>query len=133
MAARWPAESDPRFKKEKIVKAITEALREAGVAGKITDVDCREYPCIIGGQLEGDLGPGVFKKLRNTRAWAPYAKDSAMTTMSKNRRTRSDGTNYIANSFGVSVMPRGDENTGPSVRRRTGYRLGQLMEALSGN
>ena len=129
-AIPWKEDAEPRLHKEALAGALENALQEAGITGYVSDMDCSEYPCAMAGTMEGAQGPEVFKQLFDTPAMQGYGKDQRLTMMSSKRVTDENGNEKRVNVFGVSVYNAKDDAEGDAIKKRAGYRLKALMEAM---
>ena len=129
-AIPWKEDADERLHKDTLAGALDEAMKEAGITGNISDIDCSEYPCTMAGTMQGAMGPEVFKQLLDTPAMKAYGKDQRLTMMSSKRVTDENGNEKRVNVFGISVYNAKDDAEADAIKKRAGYRLQSLMEAM---
>lgn len=116
----WPAEAPDRFRQDPLTRAVNDALREVGWKGEVTDVDCKEFPCVLVGHLEGSLGSEEFKRLLRVKALAPYAGDHAHTSVAASTLRDSLGRPVRRTQFGIAFGPGAPPGTEPDVQRTVG-------------
>lgn len=126
--APWPAQVPTRFGKEALLSAVNAAIREQGWKGEVSDVDCKEYPCVLAGHLEGSLDSGVFKRLLGAKALLPYAEDHAQTSVSASTLRDSLGRPVKRTQFGLAFGPGAPPGTEPEVQR-TIVRMRLLLDS----
>ena len=66
-------QTDGRFSKDALVKAFMDGIHEMGLQAEITNTDCSEFPCLIGGYVKGDLPQFWHKSIAKTSAFARYS------------------------------------------------------------
>jgi hypothetical protein len=124
----WPAGTPERFRQEALSAAVNAALQEAGHKGEVTDLDCKEFPCVLAGHLEGSLGSEAFKGLLSRKALAPYAEDHAQTSVSASTLRDSLGRPVSRTQFAIAFGPAPPPGTEPEVQR-TIVRMRLLMDS----
>ena len=127
----WPTMTPPRFEKKVLLRALNAALKETGLPGEITDVDCGEYPCVMAGTLQGARDKEVFGRLLRTRALAAYKNDHVETSLSTRARHDSLGRLRQRSYFSMAMLLAGPSGTELDVKR-TIYRLRMLLDATTG-
>lgn len=65
--------NEPRFAAEKIRDAVSAALTQSGVPGRLQGLDCSEWPCIAYGRIRG--AEDQMEKLEGAKALAAYEDD----------------------------------------------------------
>lgn len=65
--------NEPRFAAEKIRDAVSGALTQSGVPGRLQGLDCSEWPCIAYGRIRG--AEDQMEKLEGAKALAAYESD----------------------------------------------------------
>ncbi len=127
----WSEQTPQRFEKQELLGALKAGLLEAGLEGTVTDVDCVEFPCVIAGKLEGEIGPDVFKKLMDTKALLDYTHDQKSTSMSSSHSRDKSGHEQLDNIFGLSFYEKSDkDNSDDNISRRAAWRIRQLVDAI---
>lgn len=71
----FPKDLPARFAEQALLSTLTTALKEAGVEGDITAIDCAEYPCMVWGEALIDTSE-LTRELGKSPAFAAYADDS---------------------------------------------------------
>lgn len=127
----WPAVVPPRLSRKAIAQAVNQALRETGMDGEVTDVDCKEYPCVLSGNLKGQVSPARFQKILGSKALQAYRDDHAQTSITNRSGQDSLGRPWVRSHFAIALMLAGPAGTEPDVKR-TVYRLRQLLDAATG-
>jgi hypothetical protein len=74
-----PERVPERLGKEPLTAAVSRALVEAKVPGRMESVDCAEYPCIVFGRLESDEED--FERVERAKALVPYGGDILTTLL----------------------------------------------------
>ncbi len=126
----WPPQIPRRLQRKAVLKAVNQALRQAGLDGEVTDVDCKEYPCVLSGNLKGKISAARFQKVLGTRALRSYDDDHAQTSITNRSGTDSLGRPWQRSHFAIAIMLGGPAGTQPDVKR-TVYRLRQLLDAAT--
>lgn len=73
-ALPFPADLPPRLTEKALLTALTTALKDAGVEGDVSAIDCAEFPCIVWGEVKGDTST-LAETLKKSKAFEPYADD----------------------------------------------------------
>lgn len=125
-AVPFPDDLAPRFQEESQLKAMRDALQQAGLDGEITSIDCSEYPCLVWGEINGDTSK-LSDAFGKTSAFSPY-KDDRMSV-----HGWSDGKGR--ETFAISVTPPRPPNQPPSsadeqAAKRRRFRAEQGYEAV---
>ncbi|MFH2006481.1 MAG: hypothetical protein ABI333_07845 [bacterium] len=129
--APWPAEAPARLRRQQVVKALNAALKEAGLNGEVTDTDCKEYPCVLAGTLDGAVSAERFKKILKTRALQAYGDDHTQTSITTRELPDTQGRRHKKSYFSIAVILGGPPGTEPEVKR-TVFRLRMLLDAATG-
>ncbi len=125
---KWPATSPPRLSRKAVVAALNKALGELGLSGEVTDVDCKEYPCVLAGSLKGRVTAQRFQAVLGSDALRAYRDDHAQTSITNRSGHDSLGRPWVRSHFAMALMMAGPHGTDPDVKR-TVYRLRQLLDA----
>lgn len=117
---KWPADLPPRFTEVALQKAFEGAMNEAGIEGGVVQIDCKEYPCLVYGQLSSK---DDMEKLRETTAFAPYVDDDDRTSLWHSKKKDANGNTVERANFGVSLAPKpaapgGDDDLNKRIRHR---------------
>jgi hypothetical protein len=126
----WPATSPPRLARKAVVAALNRSLREAGLHGEVTDVDCKEYPCVVSGNLKGKVTASRFQKILDSEALRIYRDDHAQTSITNRSGHDSLGRPWVRSHFAIALMLAGPAGTDVDVKR-TVYRLRLLLDATT--
>lgn len=126
----WPATSPPRLARKAVVAALNRSLREAGLHGEVTDVDCKEYPCVVSGNLKGKVTASRFQKILDSEALRAYRDDHAQTSITNRSGNDSLGRPWVRSHFAIALMLAGPAGTDVDVKR-TVYRLRLLLDATT--
>jgi len=123
-----PPDLPERFGQEPLRRAMDEALREIGLKGQVTDVDCSEYPCLVSGELsEGEFGREESERLGGAAALAPYGEDQRASFGS----TMEGRDGESRRVFAVAVWQRVEGPTEKAeILKRLHSRWAELQEAL---
>lgn len=70
----FPKDLPARFTEKELLSSLTTALKEAGIKGDITAIDCAEYPCMVWGEAHLDTSE-LTEQLAKSSAFAAYADD----------------------------------------------------------
>jgi hypothetical protein len=125
----WPHGLPARLKQKPLVAAFTKALRQAGFRGEVTDFDCKEYPCVLGGTLKGEVGSRAFQRVLDARAMRPYSRDHAQTSVTNRSGHDPRGKPFVKSYFAVALLQHSQDGT--PQHRRTIHRLRQLLDATT--
>jgi hypothetical protein len=121
-----PEHLDPRFEAERIRAALNAAIKEAGLEGEVTAIDCGEYPCLAIGEMKGSaFGPDEAGKVAKALAEAGYGGDAQ-----RNLGATVDDNGERRNLFGVALFPKtdGDDLQLISKRLHTRFNESQGLE-----
>lgn len=127
----WPDTAPSRLTRKAVLHAMNRALGQAGLDGEVTDVDCKEFPCVLSGRLKGQVSAAQFKKILSSKAMRAYRDDHAQTSITTRSGSDSVGRPWTRSHFAISLMLAGPAGTEPDVKR-TVYRLRQLLDAATG-
>jgi hypothetical protein len=130
----FPKDLAPRFEQPQLLSSVTAALKEAGVEGDVTHVDCDEFPCIVYGDVKlgknGDAG-ALANKLKESSALAQYREDedhnSWWRSLKKDPKT---GQEIDETHFGVALWPKVSDDDSDEVGKRIGFRNQQMWDAM---
>lgn len=130
-----PADLPARFSEQALVAAFNGAMKEAGIKGDVTHVDCSEYPCIVYGDVAvtADLDAmKIAERLEGTMAFAPYQDDANNASWWRARtKDRETGEERDDTKFGIALYPKADEEKrGEDIGKRVGSRNRQAFESL---
>ncbi|MBI1944883.1 MAG: hypothetical protein HYS27_04260 [Deltaproteobacteria bacterium] len=130
-----PADLPARFSEQALVAAFIGALKEAGIKGDVTHVDCGEYPCIVYGEVAAaaDLDAmTIGERLEGTAAFAPYKDDANNASWWRSRtKDKETGEERDDTKFGIALYPKDDEEKrGEDIGKRVGSRNRQAFESL---
>lgn len=64
---------EPRFTPEVLRQAVSDALTQTHVPGRVDGLDCTEWPCVIYGRIRGT--EDEMEKLEGAKALAAYERD----------------------------------------------------------
>lgn len=70
----FPKDLPPRLTEKALLTAFTAALKDAGIDGDVSAIDCAEFPCIVWGEMKGDTA-ALSDALKTSKAFQPYADD----------------------------------------------------------
>jgi len=127
----WPRDAPARFTREAVVRAVNRALGQIGLEGEVTDVECKEFPCVVSGRLEGQVGAARFKRVLVSQALGAYGDDHAQTSITNRSGHDSLGRPWVRSHFAMALMPAGPAGTDPDTKRIV-YRLRQILDASTG-
>lgn len=123
-----------RLSQGALTAAMTLALQQSKVPGRLETIDCAEYPCILYGRIEGD--EDNLERIERARAFAPYRAD-LMTLLSWTQTDQSfarRGANEERPErllFAIALYTREDRTRfGDNLDRRIRVRTADLWNAL---
>jgi hypothetical protein len=73
-AIPFPKDLPARFTERELLSSLTTAMKEAGIKGDITAIDCAEFPCIVWGEAFIDTST-LTDQLAKSAAFGVYAGD----------------------------------------------------------
>ena len=125
-----PAALPERFNDAALRENVTKALKEAGIPGDVTSVDCTEYPCIVYGKAgkRGDMD-----KLEATASMKGYGADHHSTHEWGVGSKQPDGTSKDELYFGMALYPKVDGETEAQkdeITKRLQVRQQEMWEAM---
>ena len=119
-ALAFPDDLPPRFSEAALVAAFNSALKEAGLEGELTSMDCTEYPCIAYGTVQQDTRD-LSKSLRATPSMSTYDNDDwSVSGWHRNEGGRE--------SFAVVLQPDGEAGRDANIVKRLRWRIDQGRE-----
>lgn len=129
---KFPDDLPPRFAEASLQRSFEEALDEVGIEGGIVEIDCKEYPCIVYGQLSSRHD---MDKLRDANALAAYKDDDNATSVWHTKKVDDDGKETELVYFGVASTPKpadpeAHDEEDEALDTRTGFRMQQMAERL---
>ena len=90
--------------------------------------DCKEYPCLVYGQLSGK---DDMDKLRETAAFAPYADDDDRTSVWHSTKKDDSGKTIERANFGMSFAPKpSTPGADDELNTRIRHRMQSTADAL---
>ena len=119
----FPKDLPPRLTEKALLTAFTTALKDAGVEGDVSAIDCAEFPCIVWGEMKGDSAT-LSASLEKSKAFAAYADDNASV--------RGWGNGTGTDVFAVTLTPDDPAQTTEqkdALQRRSKYRTESGFEA----
>jgi hypothetical protein len=130
-----PAELPPRFTEQALLAAFNNAMKQAGITGDVTHIDCAEYPCIVYGDVAvtADLDAmKIAERLEGTAAFAPYKDDANNASWWRARsKDKETGEEKDETRFGIALYPKDDEEKrGADIGKRVGHRNQQAFEDM---
>lgn len=135
-ALPFPADLPPRFTQAELLKSYTAALKEAGVDGDVTHIDCSEYPCIVYGDVklpkEGDAR-SLAQKLEATAALQAYKNDADNSSWWRSlAKDKDTGEDVDETHFGVALWPKAADgqhsDADSAIGKRIGFRNQQMWD-----
>jgi hypothetical protein len=131
----FPKDLPERYRQEAMLKAVSEAIRAAGVPGEVRSVDCNEYPCIVYGDARvrgpGELDTYFRKAEEQLRRDYPAASSAMRTSLFSSRPKEGEETTAL---FGIAIHPKAESEAERAqeneMRKRMRYRQGQYMDSV---
>lgn len=124
----WPTDLPPRFAEAALQKAFEDAMNEAGIEGGIVQMDCKEYPCLVFGQMSSK---DDMEKMRASPAFQPYANDDDMTSIWHSKNKDENGKTQERAYFGVSLAPKAPgDKPDEDLTKRIRHRMQTTSDAL---
>jgi hypothetical protein len=119
-----PEHLDARFDQEKVRGAVNAGLKEVGLDGEVTAVDCSEYPCLAVGEIKGaSFGREEAGRVGHSAALSAYTGDSRQSL-----GTSVEDNGHLRNLFGVAVYPKAaDDAEQQQIAKRLHYRFGEIQ------
>jgi hypothetical protein len=136
VAMSFPKDLPPRFAQQQLLQAFTGALKEAGINGDVTHIDCDEYPCIVYGdtKMGSDVdATQISNKLKNASAFAPYQDDEDNSSWWRSLQNDKNGGPPVDEThFGIALWPKGDaaNDDSDAIGKRIGFRNQQMWDAM---
>lgn len=123
-ALPFPKDLPARFTEKELLSTLTTALKEAGIKGDITAIDCAEYPCMVWGEAHIDTSE-LTEELAKSAAFSAYTDDS------KHVRGWGSGEGN-SELFAITLTPRDPNRTDEEkalIDKRTQARAQAAYEA----
>jgi hypothetical protein len=123
----FPRDLPERYRQEAMLKAVSEAIRAAGVPGEVRSVDCNEYPCIVYGDARvhspGELHTYFRRAEEQLRRDYPAASSAMRTSLFSSRPQEGEETTAL---FGIAIYPKAESEAERAqeneMRKRMRYR-----------
>lgn len=129
-----PPNLPERFSQAALTAAMTHALQQNKIPGRVETIDCVEYPCILYGRIFGD--EDNLERIERARAFAPYRAD-LMTMLSWTLTDQSFARSAHAEErpermlFAIALYTREDRaRLGDNLDRRIRARTADLWNTL---
>lgn len=123
-ALPFPKDLPVRFTEKELLSTLTTSLKEAGIKGDITAIDCAEYPCMVWGEAHIDTAK-LTDELAKSAAFSAYTDDS------KHVRGWGSGEGN-SELFAITLTPRDPNRTDEEkavLEKRTQARAMAAFEA----
>ncbi len=120
----WPESPAEVVKPAVWEKNLSDALARHG-AGKVIAIDCEEYPCVavLAPPPNAEDWKENFEEVFTDLSEGTFANDASVHAMA----TAHDDGETVHNLMGLAIYP-ATEGGDETVRDRTNYRLGALLE-----
>jgi hypothetical protein len=131
----FPKDLAPRFTQDALLKSFTDALKQAGVDGNVSHIDCDEFPCIVYGDVKAGTdiqASNLADKLKDAPALAQYKDDEDNNSWWRSLKKTDDGKTEENTMFGIAVWPKSEngDNGGDDIAKRIGFRNQQMWDAM---
>jgi hypothetical protein len=132
-----PEKTEPRFEPEHLRSAVSDALTQAKVPGRVDGLDCSEWPCIIYGRIRGT--EDEMEKLEGAKSLAQYERDilSVLLWVVTDEAANAAPVPGLPGKpeqtlFAFALYPRGLERTAAdNIDRRVRSRTAELWNTMS--
>lgn len=128
-----PADLPERFSQGALTAAMTLALRQGRIPGRVETIDCAEYPCILYGRIKGD--EDNLERIERAAAFKPYRADLmtmlswTLTDQAFKRSAEEERPERML--FAVAFYTREDRTRlGDNLDRRIRVRAADLWNAI---
>ena len=126
-AVPFPADLDPLYREEALMQHFSDALKEMGADGEVTEIDCSEFPCIVYGKVRGEDGTDL-RRMHDAEALQAYGKGIGNSSVWGGKVVK-DGEPSESAVFGIAAYPKDQVDDEAMLQKRLRVRHQAYWEA----